>query len=279
MPGAAGLRDMAAAAEPKILESRSAKIYNPPIKSLRPFAENYPAGAITDDAGRLRSIEGSPLTARYVVGRTQAGGSDVALPREALDEIATAGTGSRIVADSAQLRGRNVGAVRLARYSGEPEKVIVSEKLTPEDFDRVSAHEIGHVIDQLAGEIPSEGLKTQLRRIYNDLNTSPKDFRMVRQERTGIPVPPRYQTTPESFGYSGKDVDREHWAEAIRAYMTDPNYLKTVAPGVAARIRQMVNTNPRLSKIIQFNALLAGAALGAGMMTDEGEAWSPDQSR
>jgi hypothetical protein len=51
-------------------------------------------------------------------------------------------------------------------------------------------------------------------------------------------------------------------ADAIRAYMADPNYLKTVAPKTAARIREFVNENPRLSKIIQFNSLAGGAVTG-----------------
>ncbi len=42
-------------------------------------------------------------------------------------------------------------------------------------------------------------------------------------------------------------------AEAIRAYLQDPNYLKTVAPNVAARIRGAINTTPDLNSIIQFN--------------------------
>jgi hypothetical protein len=42
-------------------------------------------------------------------------------------------------------------------------------------------------------------------------------------------------------------------AEAIRAYMQNPNYMKTVAPNVARRIRAAVNPNPNINTIIQFN--------------------------
>ena len=42
-------------------------------------------------------------------------------------------------------------------------------------------------------------------------------------------------------------------AEAIRAYLLDPNYLKTLAPNVAARIRAAVNPNPEVNRILQFN--------------------------
>ena len=64
------------------------------------------------------------------------------------------------------------------------------------------------------------------------------------------------------MGYGQADVPRELMAEAIRSYMADPNYLKTIAPKTAARIREFVNANPRLSKTIQFNSLAGGALAG-----------------
>ncbi len=45
--------------------------------------------------------------------------------------------------------------------------------------------------------------------------------------------------------------------------MTNPNYLKTVAPKTAERIREYVNKHPHVSKIIQFNAL-AGVIVSGG---------------
>jgi hypothetical protein len=60
-------------------------------------------------------------------------------------------------------------------------------------------------------------------------------------------------------------------AEAIRAYMWDPNYLKTVAPKAAARIREFVNTNPQLSKFIQFNAVAGAAPFMQGLQRDAGD--------
>ena len=52
-------------------------------------------------------------------------------------------------------------------------------------------------------------------------------------------------------------------AEALRAYMADPNYLKTVAPKTAAAIRKFVNDNPRLNKVIQFNSVAVPVGIGA----------------
>lgn len=105
-----------------------------------------------------------------------------------------------------------------------------------------------HLIDELAGRIPTTGLNTELRQVYNTLNTG--------QERT------RHLTGPQHFGYRGDDLSRELMVEAIRAYMADPNYLKTVAPRTAAAIREAVNSHPTLSKIIQFNAVTGPAMMG-----------------
>ena len=58
---------------------------------------------------------------------------------------------------------------------------------------------------------------------------------------------------PEQRACYGADARAELMAEAIRAYLQSPNYLKTVAPNVAARIRAAVNTNHNLNQIIQFN--------------------------
>jgi hypothetical protein len=81
----------------------------------------------------------------------------------------------------------------------------------------------------------------------------------------------RNLTGPQHQGYAGEKMDRELMAEAIRAYMTDPNYFKTVAPNAAAAIRAAVNSHPQLSRLIQFNNLgglaPAGAAIGAAMGT------------
>src|SRR5690606_1232176 len=89
---------------------------------------------------------------------------------------------------------------------------------------------------------PGEGLG----QLYHDLNDS--------SWRRGQPTPKRYQAAPEHHGYSGDDIRAENMAEAIRAYMENPNYLKSVAPETAKRIREYVNSNPRLNQVIQFNA-------------------------
>jgi hypothetical protein len=98
-------------------------------------------------------------------------------------------------------------------------------------------HEVGHVIDHLAGDpIPGEAywkgipqspeITDELQRVYSAGSTG--------VHRAG-PL-----TLPQDFGYPPSDVPAELMAEGVRAYMTNPNYLKTVAPGTAAAIRAYV---------------------------------------
>ena len=117
--------------------------------------------------------------------------------------------------------------VRLAGMldSSSPRQIVDQDKiitvcsgirgLSPAAAEKVIAHEFGHLVDDIAGRVPSAGLNAELRRVYNTLNTG--------QERT------RHLTGPQHMGYRGDDVPKELMAEAIRAYMANPSYLKTVA--------------------------------------------------
>ena len=58
--------------------------------------------------------------------------------------------------------------------------------LSPTQFDRVSAHEIGHVVDQVAGEIPVIGLNTELRQLYNTLQSGTERTRNPVKPKTGL---------------------------------------------------------------------------------------------
>lgn len=132
-------------------------------------------------------------------------------------------------------------------------QIYLSRKLSQRQMPRILGHETGHAIDEIAGQIPTDGIIPELRRVYGALNAPNR-----RNSPPGL-------WGPEDLGYSAADVPRELMAEAIRAYLADPNYLKTVAPKVAARIREYVNAHPQLSRVVQFNSLLP-PALGAGLL-------------
>lgn len=170
------------------LASRSANLYNPPVKNPRPF--DYPRGARTDATGRLtHDIEGRPLVADRVVGRRVVGGEDEAFPASQLDALAAATTGraSEVIPQAAL--GRDLGRARFHRHTREPLGIELSAILTPKQAPPVLGHELGHVIDEMAGQIPTAGLNAELRQVYNTINTG--------RERT------RNLTGPQHLGYRG----------------------------------------------------------------------------
>lgn len=102
--------------------------------------------------------------------------------------------------------------------------------------------------------ISQSGIEEELRYIYNDLNNPTLNA----LRRKGKTVNPEDDVTlqgcsPEFFGCFAWEAEAELMAEAIRAYLQDPNYIKTVAGNAAARIRAAVNPNPRICHLIQFN--------------------------
>ncbi len=103
------------------------------------------------------------------MGRSVVGGADQAFPAAEFDAIAKEGTGRGTkIAPPSTLRGSGtVGQVVVNRYSRLPEEVGLSNKLTPEDLPGVYGHEIGHVIDQLAGEISTKGLTQEPKALYD----------------------------------------------------------------------------------------------------------------
>lgn len=245
--------------------SKTPSIFDPKPTAQRPFNADYPQGAAGPDGSRLAfDIDGRPLSAQYVAGRRVGGGVDEGIARGDANRIADAlGIQSYSAARSgAELKGD------AGRYIGGPDRrLFVDQSLQGDQAARVFEHELGHGIDDLVfgilgpggSRIPTKGLSKELGRVYEDLNTA------------GWFKPGRGMT-PKGQGYAANQTDAELMAEAVRAYMRDPNYLKTVAPNTAARIREYVNANPNLNKTIQFNSLApaAGAGLlGAGLFAND----------
>jgi hypothetical protein len=221
--------------------SRSAGLYDPPAKAPRPFEADYPnAEGVANEAGQLvKDIEGRPLGAEFIVGRRELGGADEPLlaPGVLAEEY-----GIPVERVPARRIGGDAGRLVMGRVpetAASSARIAVDRSLSAAASDRVIAHEVGHLIDELAGRIDTSGLNIELRQIYNTLNTG--------EERA------RHLTGPQHWGYRGEDISLELMAEAIRAYLADPNYIKTVAPKTAARIRAAVNEHPRLREHIQFN--------------------------
>jgi len=180
-------------------------------------------GAQSDAARKLaHDIDGRPLTARHVVGRQEEGAGDVALPREAYDEIATAGTGGPILETAEGLKRRDVGATDVNRWTRLPRSVQVDPRLSDTQFDRVAAHEIGHVIDQVAGEIPVVGLNTELRQLYNTLQSGTERTRNPVEPKTGLQSP----TTSARVHGASHSRHARHGVTRSRVPLGDPAPLR-----------------------------------------------------
>lgn len=193
------------------------------------------------------------------MGRRVDRGADEAIPPTEFDAIATESVGAP--AKASALPDGELGRISVAPGSRLPTAIALSDRLSAGQVPKVYAHELGHAIDQLAGEIPTAGLQRELDRVYN----------------AGISGVHRARnlTGPQHVGYKGDDIPRELMAEAIRAYMTNPTYMKTEARKTAAAIRKAANRDPMVNRIIQFNVLpylapgslaaaLAAGAYGAG---------------
>lgn len=230
--------------------SNNANIFEPPSKPALAFENDYP-GLLPDGTKLSHDIDGAPIRAEYIAGRREAGGPNKALTPEEINSVGERLFGSppQMVARSALPR-KSVGSFAVAPGKDGPRYSInIADDLPADKMGRVVAHEAGHGISTLAGGrdgIPTQGIARELEQVYHDLNDN--TWRRGQQTRRGL------QTSPESNGYSGSDIPAENIAEAIRAYMANPDYLKTVAPKTAARIREYVNENSRLNRVIQFNS-------------------------
>lgn len=251
----------------EVLASRVVPGYNPIPKPQRPFEADYPSGAMTDGMGKLtRDTEGRRLgsvgevagggadpasRSPVVIGRRVLGGQDETIPQTqgSYDALTKALIGAMPEATPARILRGDAG--RLVKTVDDNANAIrrirISESLNPSQYTRTTGHELGHAIDELAGQIPVKGLTKELEFVYNALTTG--------AERT------KNLTRPKDLKYTPEEAPREMMAEAIRAYLHDPNYLKTVAPKTAAAIRGAVNDNPRLNNTIQFNQVLPVAAI------------------
>jgi len=225
--------------------ARPGLMFDPPRKRRRTFEEEYPSGARFGAAEHLLvDMEGRRLIARYFVGRRVRDAQGFGLDPE---EFAP------LIHELAR-KFPTSSAPKLEKLFGEP-------TYTPEPFWLESlntlmstqretikgfGYELGQVIDEIVGGISIKGLLPELRGVFNTLNNPSRSLRAIDAAAGAL-------FTPKEAGFKINEIRRVYIAEAIRAYLIDPNYLKTVAPNTARAIRAAVNGHPKLSKILQFN--------------------------
>lgn len=223
--------------------------YAPPDMPQRAFTDDYRGTTQGLDGSPLKTdIEGRPLTAKFVAGRRRAGENDVGLTPSEVAEIAQSIGDVKFVSRK-ELPTRAVGS-----FLPTLNEIKIAADLSPQQLGIALSHELGHGIAESVKSPIKIDAPVSARKVYHDLRTGD----------TSVQMPGRFHS-PEFDGYRKGEVPGELIAEMLRAYMMDPNYMKTVAPKGAAAIRESINADPWLSKIIQFNAL-PPVALGAGAL-------------
>jgi hypothetical protein len=249
-----------------IAEAKRGHMRPPPPKPQRPFTEDYGTAPPIDEQGRLlNDIEGRPLGAKFVAGRRFSDAADEPLsPEDIRGALAEAGIGLKYVKDEKPDLAKTYskflrGFYERTDFDKGPPNHNIYLNLGPKapDRDFVIAHEFGHAIDDLAGNLSAtitHDEMAELSFVYGHLRNRGENGQLLQ---------------PENFGYPADLVNSELVAEGFRAYMTDPNYFKTAAPKTAAKFRAAVNANPYLQRAIQLNSLGALGLIGAGIRSQD----------
>lgn len=245
--------------------SKSVKIRDPEPLPQRPFSDDYqvaPGGAASGE--RLAfDIEGRPIEpGATVFGRRVVGGVDEGIRSGDANRIA-GDLGIQVTAVKPSEIAGDAGRFSYGRYSGSNPTIQLRADMPPDVSERVFRHELGHALDKMSSDftnVKADGLSKELDHVY--------DFMNNRFGQQATPRPAKKQWSPEADRYPKSASLDEKMAEAFRLYMVDPNSAKTIAPKTMKRIREYVNANPTLKKVVQFNTA-AGAAVLAGGGEDQ----------
>lgn len=251
-PAAAGFKRLGKFAKLDKLFSKVSDLYSDvPDLPQRPFEEDYPNGPFANEKIQLRvSSRDHELVAKYVAGRNHVGGADLAIAPTDVRVIGEKITGNPIKFEFPKPgEGAWIGKIEVDE-SGRPVQIYIQSGLSEKEYNEAILHEVAHAIDLTAGPISPQGALHEVAPNYSILAGGDTSENVI---------------TPHRQGYKDQIAQYEYVAEAIRAYMANPNYFKTVAPIFAAKIQDVVNMHPVLKHIIQFNSLLVAAGTVAGI--------------
>jgi hypothetical protein len=248
--------------------SNRGNLFDYPELPKRPFHEDYPDAHGPLGEPLTHTMDGVPLRSQFVAGRQTWGGGDMGLGPGDISDL------SALIANAARPAlageiGTDAGRyLRVAGPDGPQTSILYRSDLDDAARPRILAHEIGHAVDDKAGSVPLEGLVRKLQGNYNT-GTNANRGRVPGKD-LGDAAAWAKPERPQDHGYTKPDdINAELMAEGVRAYLTNPNYLKTRYPELAARIREYVNENPRLSPHIQLNANAPSAASVPLMTADD----------
>lgn len=224
------------------------RIYAPPNKPQRPFAEDYTNGVRPEQVDAKGNLlvdrRGHPIDSWLTVGRRTLGGDDIGATHQEFRTIGEKLLGRPIeTVPRAQIRNR-AGRFRYDEDTRKPLSISVADDLNELKRNHVTNHEIAHLIDLETGlpPVPPEVLK-ELEPVYSTLRTQ-FDWPLTR---------------PSRHGYKGLEVRNEIVAEGYRAAITNPNFMKSKAPKAYAWLADQIEKSARVRKWLVLNGLGAGA--------------------
>jgi hypothetical protein len=234
---------------------RAIELSDPPSKPARDFTADYQMGS-RGQGDLVRDMDNEVLGPGKIAGRRTWGGPDEGFTRRDIIEVGRQIFGPLIykAAPPSAFPPEIIGSLVIHPKSRPSHQARLLSGMEMDREDRALRHLLGHAFDDLTGfsKALKRGLldpriERELRQIYGDLRVP------VSSHGKDANVPTK--TRPEDFGYWGDQVPQQYGAEAFRAYMTDPNFMKSVAPLTAQLMRRLVREHPELSRIVRLNAL------------------------
>lgn len=233
------------------LEIPAVRLSNEPQRPINADYPDYlPAPEGVPPSPLRRTPEGHVIQAKYIAGRRTTDGVDVSLSDQELNSIAETLTKVRTVRGAEM--GNAIGRHRVIR--GGQNEIDIREGMSPERTYNALAHETSHELDWRAGGLDLAGVRNDAKQLYSHLLEGRKR--------------PSKWTGPREIGYKPQEVTSELVAEAARAYMGNPNAMKTHYPKLAEYLRLRFNGQTETNHLIQFNANPARARLVAMLAND-----------
>lgn len=221
-------------------------------------AANAAIDRIMDKLPHLtHTMDGDPIRAPIVYGRTQEGGLD----------LKATGGGSMAVAKAlgipvVEKQMPYGGYYTVEGFANSPNPnlrvphVAMNSSLSDKDYVGILTHEIlGHVGDLGTRTVGGSGVSEALLRYPELLAAAERNYGQTVKGEGATPAHPR------DYGYdSPLSHAKELAAQAMQRYALDPNGIKTDEPLLAKAIRMMHNPSP-MGKYYQFNANRPAAAM------------------
>jgi hypothetical protein len=243
------------------------QLYFDPPNVNRPFEADYPRATEFDLLSQklLEDMDKvSILDSSTVIGRKKFEGPDVPLLEENFHDFAkrlTDERGGLKEVEPREMKRPGSPAETDFDKDGIPTDFRVLRTLSPRDKAVATTREFANAIAAWIRPFReydyfSPLSRIEMRRVYNELG-NPKRIE-------GRPDKDARPFTPADRGYSADEAPWEYLTEAVRGYLAEPGWLKSVAPDTAKTLRQIARDHFSFRKFLHLNGLAPMMLGGAG---------------